>query len=188
MNYSGQSMWHFCTELSHQWQQVPDDNDLSFYAWSVFKLCSWQSWHGALRVKCLMNAATLSLPAGVSTADKTILGHGANIMLTEWEKARGRERDPSGCLACQIPQLHNSARLAWAPAQPAFHHNGRGSSGEAGDAWGGKELTQPWGCDRSMNGCFEKALCHFRTTKHSSQQCFSHDIDVRYSWLLPVAG
>lgn len=122
MNYFGENMWYFCTEWSHQRQQAPKDDDLSFYAFSVYKLCSWQSWHWALLVKCLMNAATLSPPAGVSTADKTILGHGANIMLTEWEKAKGRERarDPSGCLACQIPQLHNSARLAWAPAQPAF--------------------------------------------------------------------
>lgn len=43
-----------------------------------------------------MNAATLSLPAGVSTADHTILGCGANIMLTEGDEGREgeRERDP----------------------------------------------------------------------------------------------
>lgn len=63
---------------------------------------------------------------GFAQLNKTVLGHGANIMLTDSDRARGSEREreierePLGCLACQIPQLHNSVRLDWAPAQPAF--------------------------------------------------------------------
>lgn len=82
INYFDQNMWHFCRDLSHCWHHASKHNDLSFYAFVALSCFPVRVWHQALVVKCLMNSATLSLPAGVSTADKTILGHSAN---------RGRE-------------------------------------------------------------------------------------------------
>lgn len=129
---------------------------------------------------------SLSPRAGVSTADKTVFSHGANIILKDRESKWGRERAPSGCLACQIPQLHNSVRAAWAPVQPAFSTTMGGEAQERPVTPGERRNSLNPGAVIVQRIVALRKPSVILASQNALQQWFSPVMDFGYSCFLRV--
>lgn len=127
MNHFVQSVCLFLQRMKASVTAGATDSDLFVFLCFVSSRCaSWQKSSPLQKNKKKLSECSNFVRALLVLAQ--LIRQSWAMVLTERQQRVRRpeerggetERGPPGCLACQIPQLHNSARLARAPAQPVF--------------------------------------------------------------------